>query len=96
MTTIKTKNSQTSAAVPASLEQGELAINERDGILYYRFSDANGGPATPRALIWSGGTFTGDVTFNATVNAADGSDAAPAIAWGTQGDTGVYYSSAKA
>ena len=34
--TIKIKNSQTTTAVPSSLVQGEIAINEQDELLFYR------------------------------------------------------------
>jgi hypothetical protein len=36
--TIRIRRSTTAAAVPASLQTGELAINEADGIIYYRNS----------------------------------------------------------
>lgn len=36
--TIRIRRSTTAAAVPSSLQTGELAINEADGIIYYRNS----------------------------------------------------------
>lgn len=57
MPVIKLRNSQTQSAAPSGLTQGEVAVNERDGILYYRDSVSN----TSRALVWSGGAFTGFV-----------------------------------
>lgn len=57
MPVIQLRNSQTQSATPSGLTQGEVAVNERDGILYYRDSVSN----TSRALVWSGGAFTGFV-----------------------------------
>lgn len=47
MATIKIRRSTTASAVPSSLETGELAINEADGVLYYRKSGGTVAPLTP-------------------------------------------------
>lgn len=82
MPTIKLRNSQTASANTFSpaLQQGEVGINEADGILYYRDTSGN-----PTALVWSGGTFTDSFEI------AAGSAASPAIAFSddTNGN-GIY------
>lgn len=47
MATIKIRRSTTASAVPSSLVTGEVAINEADGILYYRNSGGTVSPLTP-------------------------------------------------
>ncbi len=47
MATIKIRRSTTASAVPTSLVTGEVAINEADGILYYRNSGGTVSPLTP-------------------------------------------------
>ncbi len=59
MATIKIRRSTTAGAVPSSLVTGELAINEADGVLYYRNSSGAVTPltsATERVITYSSQT----------------------------------------
>ena len=72
---IKLKKSSTASAVPTvgAMDYGELAINYKDGILYYK-DDVNaikpiGSNATVAGAVLLTGTqtITGDKTFNSTL-----------------------------
>ena len=63
--TIKIKNSGTASSAPSSLEHGELAINYRDGKIFYKNHlnsitsvdttlIANDGPTKAEILAWMG------------------------------------------
>lgn len=59
------KRSNTAGAVPASLEDAEIAINQADGRLYYR--TVAGGVASFNALPSADSTMTGALTVQPTV-----------------------------
>jgi hypothetical protein len=65
MSTIITKNSATSGSTPASLVQGELAINVKDGRLFYGSGSGN----IVREFTGSGGGGGGGTTFPYTGSA---------------------------
>jgi hypothetical protein len=91
-TKIITKNSSTTTAIPTAgdLVQGELAVNVTDKRL---FTEDSGGAivelGTNPSTLTVTGAITGTATFSGNVVIANGSYAAPAIAFASDTDTGI-------
>ena len=98
---IKLKKSSTAAAVPTAgaMDYGELAINYKDGILYYK-DDVNvikqlasNATVAGAVLLTGTQTITGAKTFNSTLTLASGTATVPAIAFSSSTGLGFYRSS---
>ena len=92
MSTIITRNSATSGSVPSSLVQGELAINVKDGRLFYGSGSGN----IVREFTGSGGggggtVNTGSFVTTSSFNAYTGSNTSQFAGTASYATTASYY-----